>query len=158
MSEVNDDVLAEKQPNSLVLYTSLGVNIVLMIYAIYLSGSVLASFSQDVSIVSAMWRMTTESGMIVHGIAILSLILIGVLHAANQAIGAKSPIIEKIARILLKLPINIILVLLALFVAFMGYGKFEMGLTGANVNGGGYILDWVTVVTLLFLVFFVKKI
>jgi hypothetical protein len=156
--KMNDDVVVEKQANSVVLYTALGVNILLMIYAIYLTGSVVASLSQDVSIVSAMWQMTTESGMIVHGIGILTLIVIGILHAANQAIGTKSPIIEKIARILLKLPINIILVLLALFIAFMGYGKFEMGVTVANLNGGGYILDWITGVALLFLVFFVKKI
>ena len=158
MSEVTDDIVVEKKANSAVLYAALGVNIVLMIYAIYLSGSILASIKQDVSIVSAMWQMTTESGMILHGIAILMLILIGILHAANQAIGAKSLLIEKIARILLKLPINIILVLLALFFAFMGYGKFEVGLAGANANGGGYILDWITVATLMFLVFFVKKV
>jgi hypothetical protein len=158
MNEVNDDALVEKQANSAVLYTALCINIVLMLYAIYLSGSVLVSIAQDVSIASAMWQMTTESGMILHGIAILTMLAIGILNAANRAIGAKSPIIEKIARILLKLPINIILVLLALFFGFMGYGKFEVGVVGANVNGGGYVLDWITVASLMFLVFFVKKV
>ena len=102
--------------------------------------------------------MTTESGMYVHGFAILVIVAIGLLHAVNQAIGKRSPIIERIVRILLKLPINIILALLALFLAFMGYGKFEVGLDAANANGGGYILDWITAASLLFLVLFVKKV
>lgn len=152
MSEV------EKRANSLVLYTALGANIVLMIYAIYLSGSVVASVAVDTSIVSAMWQMTTVGGMVSHGIGILILILVGILHAANQALSSKSPIIGKIAGILLKLPINIILFSSALFIAFMGYGKFAVGITSANLNGGGYILDWMTGVALLFLVLFVRKV
>jgi hypothetical protein len=46
----------------------------------------------------------------------------------------------------------------ALFIAFMGYGKFGVGIDGANPNGGGYVLDWITTGTILFLVFFVKKV
>ena len=157
MKKTKDEVIIEKQANSVVLYAALGINVVLLIYAIYLSGSILANIS-NLSITTAMWQMTTESGMMVHGFAILVIVAIGLLHAANQAIGKRSPIIEKIARILLKLPINIILVLLAPFLAFTGYGKFEVGVNFANANGGGYILDWITAATLLFLVLFVKKV
>ncbi|MDA9570205.1 hypothetical protein N9R62_03585 [Porticoccaceae bacterium] len=158
MNKTQDEEIIEEKANSVVLYTALGINIVLMIYAIYLSGSVATAVQPDLSIGTAMWEFTTSGGMVVHGFAISALILIGVLHAANQAIGKKSPLIGKIARILLKLPINIILVLLALFVAFMGYGKFEVGMNTANLNGGGYILDWITAAALSFLVFFVKKV
>ena len=153
----NGEVVVEKQANSIVLYIALGVNAALMLYTIYLSGSVAAGISQS-SVLIAMWDMTSSGGVLAEGLGILVLLVIGVLHTVNQAIGKKSLLIEKIASILLKLPINIILVFLALFIAFLGYGKFEIGMSGANLNGGGYILDWVNAAALLFLVFFVKKV
>ena len=147
----------EKQANSMVLYSALGLNAALLLYAIYLTGSVVADVS-NTPLLTSMWEMTTGGGTIVHGLGVLVCLAIGLLHAANRAIGKKSPLIEKIAGILLKLPINIILLLLALFLAFLGYGKFETGLNTANLGGGGYILDWANTAALLFLVFFVKKV
>lgn len=158
MTNTQNDVIVEKQANSFVLYLALGVNIAVLIYSIYLTGTVAVAIQPDLSIFLAMWEFTTNGGMIVHGFAILALITIGLLHALNQAIGKKSRLIEKIAIILLKLPINILLIMLAFFIAFLGYGKFEVGMSGANANGGGYALDWITAGTLLFLVFFVKKV
>jgi hypothetical protein len=158
MTNTQNEITVEKQANSFVLYLALGINIVVLIYSIYLAGSVAIAIQPDLSIISAMWEFTTNGGMMVHGFAILALIMIGLLHSLNQAIGRKSQIIEKIAIILLKLPINILLIMLALFIAFMGYGKFGVGIDGANPNGGGYVLDWITTGTILFLVFFVKKV
>ena len=82
MKKTKDEVIIEKQANSVVLYAALGINVVLLIYAIYLSGSILANIS-NLSITTAMWQMTTESGMMVRGFAILVIVAIGLLHAAN---------------------------------------------------------------------------
>jgi hypothetical protein len=158
MSQIGDDVKIQKQANSIVLYAALVVNFVLIIYAIYLTATIGAMLEPTASIVGLMWEFSTSSSMLYHGVAILTLIIIGVLHAANQAIGQKSPLIEKIAGILLKLPINLILICFALFFAYLGYGKFATGVTSANLLGGGYILDWITAAAQLFLVFFVKKV
>ena len=157
MSELDSEVVVEKKANSVVLYGTLTVTSLLLIYAIYLSGSLVSKFD-GLSLPMAMWEISTGGGMMVHAVSILVLFSIGLIHFLNKLAGEKSMLIEKIAGILLKLPINIILLLIALFLAFMGYGKFSVGINAENLNGGGYILDWVTVAMLLFLVFFVKKV
>ena len=158
MTDSVEEQIIDKQANATVLYAALGVNALLLFYSIYLSGSAVVSVQPDMALPTAMWEMTSGGGMLAHGFGILAMIAIGLLHSINRAVGKRSPLIEKIARILLKLPINLILLLFAGFIAFMGYGKYSTGTAGINLLGGGYMLDWITCATLLFLVFFVKKV
>jgi hypothetical protein len=156
INKTEDQVInVKKTANSVVLYGVLAVNIGLLLTGIYSAGSLISGIT-GVPLFTAMWTNATEGGTILHSIGILVCATIGVLHLANRAIGMKAPLVEKVAGILLKLPVNIILIMLVLYVAFLGYGKFQVGGTGAL--GGSFILDWITAATLLFLVFGVKKI
>ena len=66
MTNTQNEITVEKQANSFVLYLALGINIVVLIYSIYLAGSVAIAIQPDLSIISAMWEFTTNGGMMVH--------------------------------------------------------------------------------------------
>ena len=152
-----NEVATEKQANSVVLYAALAVNIILFMVNIYQSGFLIAQVT-GVPISNAMWMTATQGGSIYATLGILICLIIGILYKLNAEIGKKVRIIESIARILLKLPINFVLLIIALWVAWIGYAKFNVGVSDANLLGGGYVLDWVSAIAILFLVFFVKKI
>ena len=151
------EVVLETKANTLLLLVVLGIISALMLYSIYLTASVFSEFT-DVGLVSAMWKSASGGGAIIHGITLVIMVCIGLMHFVNKIIGEKSQLISRVISKLLKLPVGILLVMISLWLGFLGYGKFETGVTDANLNGGGYILEWINVASILYLTFFVKKI
>lgn len=147
----------QRTANSAVLFISLGVVAAPIAYSLYQAGLVVSSVS-DLSVYGATWMNATEGGTIVHGAALMVLLLIGVLHIANRKIGAQLPLLERIVSLLLKFPVAFVLLTFASWIGFMGYGKYEVGINTANLNGGGYALDWICAAALVYLMLFVKKV
>jgi hypothetical protein len=146
----------EKAANSVVLHIVLLLTVGLLLSGIIIAGNLISSVT-NMSLLEGAWSGATEGGTIAHTFGILVCITIAILHEANKAVGKKNQVIEKVASILLKLPVIVILLLVALFIAFMGYGKFSTG-ADESLMGGSYVLDWVTSVVILYLTFFVKKV
>ena len=142
--------------NTTVLFAVLAINIALLGAGIYNAASNIAAVAN----VSLFEGVKAASGTWVHMIGVCALILIGFLHIANKMLSEKLPFISSLASLVLKVPVNAVLLILALWMAWIGYGKYSVGLQGAGMDimGGGYILDWVTAVALVYLVFAVKKI
>jgi hypothetical protein len=151
------DKAIQRAANSAVLMISLALVAAPIVYSLYLAGSVVSSVS-DLSIYRAIWINATEGGTSLHGAALLILVLIAVLHIANRIIGAHLPVLERVVSLLLSVPVNLVLLVCAVWMAFLGYGKFDINITEANVNGGGYVLDWICTGALMYLLLFVRKV
>ena len=158
MSEKFDNTTEdiEKSANSVTLYIVILINISLMLYGIFLAGKLIANVTEDIGIFKAMWTSAT-SGTILHSFGIVVCFVIGFFHWFNKIIGKKFPILERVISILLKLPVNVLLLLTAFMFGWFGWAKYSVGV-GDTLLGGNYILDWITVCTILYLVFGIKKI
>ena len=158
MSENNSSIdnHVEKKANSIVLSIVLLINITLLLYGIYLAGNIFVTVGQ-VNIIEGMW-LSAKSGTFYNSLGIVVCLVIFICHLINKIIGSKSRIMERVISILLRLPVNFILIILAMFFAGFGYGKFSVGENSTNLLGGGFVLDWLTAFALLYLVFGIKKI
>ena len=158
MSENNSSIdnHVENKANSIVLSIVLLINISLLLYGTYLAGNIVATIGQ-VNIIEGMWA-SAKSGTFVNTAGILVCLLIFICHLINNIIGSKSRITERVISILLRLPVNFILIILAMFFGWSGYIKFSIGDNTTNLLGGGFVLDWLSACALLYLVFGIKKI
>jgi len=154
---MNEQTQIENKANTSVLMIVLGAIIALMLYSIYLTGSLVANLS-NVGLFGAMWDSALGGGATVHAMVLFVALIIGAAHLLNKAIGEKSQVIAKVISKLMKLPVSLVLIFLALWLGALGYGKFDTNVTGANLNGGGYVLELINVVSILYLTFFVKKV
>ena len=151
------DKAIQRTANSAVLMISLALVAAPIVYSMYLAGVAVSSVS-DLSIYKATLDNATYGGTILHGAALLVLLLIAVLHIANRIIGSHLPVLERVVSLLLSVPVNLVLLICALWLAFLGYGKFDTEVTEANVNGGGYVLDWICAGAIIYLMLFVRKV
>ena len=117
----------EKTANSLVLHLVLLVAIGLLLSGIIIGGNLYSSIS-NASLLESSWMFATQGWGMLHGFGVLVCIAIAILHEANKAVGKKNQVIEKVASILLKVPVILILLVTALYIAFVGYTKFSMGI------------------------------
>tara|TARA_B100000242_G_C42772812_1_gene359902 strand:+ start:76 stop:555 length:480 start_codon:yes stop_codon:yes gene_type:complete len=153
----NNSRSLEKKAISVSLYIILIINSALLLYGIFSAGKLIAYYD-NVNLIDAMWG-SAQGGTIVHAIGIAVCLAIGILHWVNTIIGKKAEILERVISILLKLPVNIIFLLIACYFAFLGYSKYSVvGGSEDNLLGGNYIIDWITACTLLYLVFGIKKV
>ena len=150
-----EQISTEVKANNLILFAALFANVVLFIVMIYQGAQILIPLGETLP--NAMYMVATH-GSIYATLGIVVCLLIGILNRVNEAIGTKAPLVKSIAGILLKIPVNFILVCVALWTGFIGYGKYDVGVTGSVGMGGDYIIDGVSVLATLFLVFFVRKI
>jgi len=152
------DKNAEKQTNSIVLFSILGINAALSIsanfaYAYTLSKVGGFNFSEvfDITIFNAFYG----PGLMYTSVFFMMLIVF-ILNRINFFIGIKVPLAASIIRIFLRLPVNIILVFGALIIAYFTYAKLQV--PGSEIMFGPVGIDIAMILGLLFLTFFVRKI
>jgi len=158
MENTVDKKTIENHANFYVLLTISFITITLFLYGIYQS-SVLVSNATNVSLIDTMWRNATSISGVSHlSVGILIILIILVLNRINYYLERKNQLIGSIIRILIKIPTNLILFLIAMYIGMIAYGKISVGIEGSSLIGSSYIVDLVSVGFLLFLIIGVRKI
>lgn len=154
-SQTKESTNVEKQANSIVLFTVLGINAAIAIVAsIFQASSVSEALGLKFGEVY-MENTFDGAGLIYTGTVLLMLIVL-ILNRVNFFIGSKVPLAESLIRILLRLPVNFILVCSALWIAWMAWAKSQA--PGSEMFLGPLVVDIALIIGFLFLTFFVKKI
>jgi hypothetical protein len=154
---MNDNIkMVDRTANYFVLNIFLILNICLFLFSIYQSGNLLSQMAQT-PLIEMMWLSATSGPCIFYTFGIAACVIILILHHLNKLLDKIYPLFGSIIRIILKFMINIVLLYLAAMIGMIGFTKYNVGIENNPLWGSVYIIDFATVGSLLFLVFFVRK-
>jgi len=152
-----NEIIIDQKANNLVLYFALAVNVVLFSIGIFQTASLISDVTLAPFTEVLVMQVTRGSG-IVPAAGIITCLIILILNRLNVAIGKKVPLIASIIKIFLKIPINFILLLFAAFYGISAWGAYSVGSGDIAVGFGTIVIQVANLLSLLFLVFFVRKI
>ena len=144
-----------KQANRIVLFSVLGINAALSVVASLVIASSIAKIS-GLNFGEVYMINTFEGGGLIYTAVFCIMLIVFILNLINSFIGVKVPLAESIIRILLRLPVNFVLVLGALYFAYLAYGKLQV--PGSEISMGPVVIDFGLILGFLFLTFFVRKV
>ena len=155
--DTKNQVEIDQKANNLVLYFALAVNVVLFSIGIFQMTSMISDLTLT-PFTEALVMVVTQSSGILPTAGIIICLIILILNRLNVAIGKRVPLIASVIKIFLKIPINFILIIFALWYGMLAWGTYSVGAGDIPIAVGTLTIQVATILALLFLVFFVRKI